>query len=199
MSLLRVMLVTSRHATRYKVALYQVQRHQSEFMEFGNPFYSPISVHRLFCNPLNSDTLKPFRKVLQNRHNSYLDFLLYSSPLSQSKHNPKNFGQSTRVDPCQFFRIYISCVSPLTRVSVLRMNFVKRIFVRSNGFVIVWHCKGTTFFLISKLFYEDFCIFLPFGQFFYLFINFVVFFLPFYQKSDKMTIIYPVFPIYLYI
>lgn len=38
-----------------------------------------------------------FGKFCKMGHNSYLDFLSYSDPLSQSKHNHKNFGLSEPV------------------------------------------------------------------------------------------------------
>lgn len=41
--------------------------------------------------------LNPFGKVCKIGHNSYFDILSYSDPLSQSKHNFKNFGLSEPV------------------------------------------------------------------------------------------------------
>ena len=112
--------------------------HQTQFLELGNPVYSPISVQRLFCNPLNSDTLfNPFGKFYKIGHTSYLDFLRNLRPLSQSKHNQKLIDIVRPREGLDHIAKYKFCVYPLTRISVLTENYIKRVFVRVNGFVIV--------------------------------------------------------------
>lgn len=94
-----------------------------------------------------------------------------------------------------FLRSRFQSFNLVSGLTALRAGAI-RLLRPDIGASIVLQCKGTTNILISKTFYNFFYSFLPFDNLFYLSINFIVFFLPFYQKSDKRTI-FSYIPIYI--